>query len=100
MASRCRGAERRIAEALSRARTQVTVAILLNSFVGAINDTEEEETRAATAGMKSKEMLRSEASACWLLQLACVRESEVGTGPDGVLGERGMGGMGLKTTHI
>jgi hypothetical protein len=37
---------------------QVTVAILLNSFVGAINAAEEEEAEAASASMKSKEMLR------------------------------------------
>ncbi len=36
------------------------MAILLNSFVGAINAAEEEEIQAATASMKSKEMLRSE----------------------------------------
>jgi len=38
---------------------QVTVAILLNSFVGAISTAEEEETRAAMHGMKSKELLRN-----------------------------------------
>jgi hypothetical protein len=37
---------------------QVTVAILLNSFVGAINAAEEEEAAAVAQGMKSKEMLR------------------------------------------
>ena len=37
---------------------QVTVAILLNSFVGAINAAEEEEAAAISQGMKSKEMLR------------------------------------------
>ncbi len=42
----------------AHARTQVTVAILLNSFVGAINSAEEEETKAAMHSMKSKELLR------------------------------------------
>jgi hypothetical protein len=37
---------------------QVTVAILLNSFVGAINAAEEEAAAAAAQDMKSKEMLR------------------------------------------
>ena len=37
---------------------QVTVAILLNSFVGAINAAEEEAATVAAQGMKSKEMLR------------------------------------------
>jgi hypothetical protein len=37
----------------------VTVAILLNSFLGAINSAEEEAVEAANAGLKSKEMLRS-----------------------------------------
>jgi hypothetical protein len=37
---------------------QVTVAILLNNFVAAINAAEEEEILAATSIMKSKEMLR------------------------------------------
>ena len=37
---------------------QVTVAILLNSFVGAINAAEEEAAVAAAQNMKSKEMLR------------------------------------------
>ena len=40
------------------ATKQVTVAILLNSFVGAINSAEEEAAAAATQDMKSKEMLR------------------------------------------
>jgi hypothetical protein len=39
-------------------QAQVTVAILLNCFVGAITAAEEEAAEAATAGMKSKEMLR------------------------------------------
>jgi hypothetical protein len=37
---------------------QVTVAILLNGFLGAIAAAEEEAAEAAAAGMKSKEMLR------------------------------------------
>ncbi len=37
---------------------QVTVAILLNSFVGAITSAEEEAALAAASSMKSKEMLR------------------------------------------
>jgi hypothetical protein len=37
---------------------QVTVAILLNSFVGAITAAEEEEAESAASTMKSKEMLR------------------------------------------
>ncbi len=39
-------------------QAQVTVAILLNSFVGAITAAEEEAAQAACANMKSKEMLR------------------------------------------
>ena len=35
------------------------MAILLNSFVGAINNAEREEAEAAALEMKSKEMLRS-----------------------------------------
>ena len=35
------------------------MAILLNSFVGAINAAEREELEAAALEMKSKEMLRS-----------------------------------------
>jgi hypothetical protein len=38
---------------------QVTVAILLNSFLGAIHTAEIEAAEAASAGLKSKEMLRS-----------------------------------------
>ena len=37
---------------------QVTVAILLNSFVGAINEAAAEEDAALMAGKKTKEMLR------------------------------------------
>jgi hypothetical protein len=43
---------------------QVTVAILLNSFVGAINAAEEEAATAATQDMKSKEMLRFIFTSC------------------------------------
>jgi hypothetical protein len=42
---------------------QVTVAILLNSFVGAINAAEEEAADSTSANMKSKEMLRYELEA-------------------------------------
>ncbi len=38
---------------------QVTVAILLNSFLGAIHSAQTEAAEAAVAGLKSKEMLRS-----------------------------------------
>ncbi len=37
---------------------QVTVAILLNSFLGAIHSAEQDAAEAATAGLKSKEILR------------------------------------------
>jgi hypothetical protein len=37
---------------------QVTVAILLNSFVGAIAAAEEEADQAAYANLKSRELLR------------------------------------------
>jgi hypothetical protein len=37
---------------------QVTVAILLNGFLGAIAAAEEEAAESAAAGSKSKEMLR------------------------------------------
>jgi hypothetical protein len=43
---------------LTLTQSQVTVAILLNSFVGAITAAEEEAAETAAAGMKSKEMLR------------------------------------------
>ena len=37
---------------------QVTVAVLLNCFVGAINAAEEQVNIAATENLKSREMLR------------------------------------------
>jgi hypothetical protein len=38
---------------------QVTVAILLNNFLGAIQSAEVDAAEAASAGLRSKEMLRS-----------------------------------------
>ena len=43
---------------LASIHAQVTVAILLNSFVGAINEAAAEEDAALMAGKKTKEMLR------------------------------------------
>jgi hypothetical protein len=55
---------------------QVTVAILLNSFVGAINSAEEEAAAAALQNMKSKEMLRSASTSFTWICLVDVKNSK------------------------
>ena len=45
-------------ECTTQRTKQVTVAILLNGFLGAIAAAEEEAAESAAAGSKSKEMLR------------------------------------------